>query len=174
MSKETEIQTKLKNLYVKPQNVLFTKLIGCGKQCPFCKAPCEAGGKEHTEHWTSLHRPEGLGQYRWNITEKLVTDICSSSVISDNRFRCSATFFLWHPYKSYTDFFPDWKISPDASLQASDYWKYVLTKFNKQFAESYESKPADIPRGWKKITREQAEKSLRESFNIPQKAPAIF
>ncbi|XP_039679391.1 interferon-induced very large GTPase 1-like [Perca fluviatilis] len=164
--KVTNIQMKLKKLHVNPQDELFTKLIGCGKQCPVCEAPCEAGGIFHTEHWTSLHRPEGLGRFRWHKTEKLVTDVCSSSVISDNRFRCNATNGEWHPYKHYRDFFPDWRIAPDASLQASDYWKYVLTKFNKQFAEAYNAKPADIPLMWKIITRVQAESSIKESFNI--------
>ncbi|XP_033466131.2 LOW QUALITY PROTEIN: up-regulator of cell proliferation-like [Epinephelus lanceolatus] len=164
--KETNVQTKLKQLHVNPQNELFTKLIGCGKQCPFCKAPCEAGGKDHTEHWTSLHRPEGLGRYRWDRTKELVTDVCTSLVISDNRFRCSATNGEWHSYKLYKEIFPDWKIVPDVSLQASDYWKYVMTKFNKEFAERYEAKPADIPDTWRDIKYEQAEKSLKESFNI--------
>lgn len=63
--RNTNIQVKLKALDVKPENELFTKLIGCGRQCPFCKAPCEAGGKEHNEHWASIHRPHGLGAYRW-------------------------------------------------------------------------------------------------------------
>ncbi|KAF1380452.1 hypothetical protein PFLUV_G00163890 [Perca fluviatilis] len=164
--KVTNIHMKLKKFHVNPQDELFTKLIGCGKQCPFCKAPCEAGGRFHTEHWTSLHRPEGLGRFRWHKTKKLVTDVCSSSVISDNRFRCNATNGEWHPYKRYRDFFQDWRIAPDASLQASDYWKYVLTNFNKQFAEAYNAKPADIPLMWRYITRKQAEASIKESFNI--------
>ncbi|XP_059210596.1 interferon-induced very large GTPase 1-like [Centropristis striata] len=164
--KETNIQMKLKNLHVKPQSVLFTKLIGCGKQCPFCKAPCEAGGNNHTEHWTSLHRPEGLGRYRWKSSTELVTDICSSLVISDNSFSCSATNGEWHPYKKYREIFEDWSIAPDVSLQASDYWKYVMKKFNTKFAEAYKAKPADIPASWKAITSKQAEASLKESFHI--------
>ncbi|TDH02419.1 hypothetical protein EPR50_G00173350 [Perca flavescens] len=164
--KRTNIKMKLKQLDVNPQNELFTKLIGCGHQCPFCKAPCEAGGRSHTEHWTSLHRPQGLGRFSPHETRKLVTDICSSSVISDKRFRCSETNGEWHPYKDYRDVFPDWRIAPDASLQASDYWKYVLAKFNKQFAEAYNAEPADIPQMWKEITRKQAEASIKESFNI--------
>ncbi|KAI3376563.1 hypothetical protein L3Q82_017018 [Scortum barcoo] len=149
-----------------PQNELFNKLIGCGKQCPFCKAPCEAGGKEHTEHWTSLHRPEGLGSYRWTSTKKLLTDICSSAVISDVRFHCNATNGKYHPYKRYKEIFPDWHITPDGSLQASDYWKYVLAKFNNKFAKEYNAQPADIPSSWKDIKHQQAEASLKESFNI--------
>ncbi|XP_051284665.1 up-regulator of cell proliferation isoform X7 [Dicentrarchus labrax] len=164
--KETNIQMILQALHVKPQNELFIKLIGCGKQCPFCEAPCEAGGKEHKEHCTSLHRPEGLGMAKWDGTGKLVTDICTSLVISDGCFQCNATKSEWHPYKSYTDIFPDWRIAPDKSLEASDYWKYVLAKFNNEIADIYNLKPADIPETWKKVTDKQAEASLKESFNI--------
>ncbi|MEQ2312614.1 hypothetical protein AMECASPLE_032935 [Ameca splendens] len=164
--KNTRFETKLAHLRVKPQNELFTRVIGCGEQCPFCKIACDAGGRAHTEHFASLHRPQGLGQFRWNDSKKLTTDICSSLVISDLRFRCSATKNEGHPYKTYKDIFPDWDIRPDVSLEASDYWKYVMAKYNKEFAEAYEAEPADIPDSWKKITLEQAKKSLKESFNI--------
>ncbi|XP_033992199.1 up-regulator of cell proliferation-like [Trematomus bernacchii] len=164
--KKTNIQTKLQSLHVNPQDKLFNTLIGCGKQCPFCKAPCEAGGRAHTEHFASLHRPEGLGRCRWSDTEKLGIDICSSSVNSDEGFSCSDTKDQPHPYKRYKEIYPDWKIPPDASLQASDYWKYVLAKFNNEFAAAYNAKPADIPAAWKLITPKQAEASLKESFHI--------
>ncbi|XP_041840633.1 interferon-induced very large GTPase 1-like isoform X2 [Melanotaenia boesemani] len=84
--KNTPFVTKLKRLHVNPQNELFNRVVGCGKQCPFCKVPCDAGGKAHTSHFASLHRPEGLGRYRFTTTGKLVTVICTSSVLSDNRF----------------------------------------------------------------------------------------
>ncbi|KAI4808594.1 hypothetical protein KUCAC02_000651 [Chaenocephalus aceratus] len=71
--KKTDIQTKLQSLHVNPQNELFNTLIGCGKQCPFCKAPCEAGGTAHTEHFTSLHRPQALGLQMFNGTLTSVT-----------------------------------------------------------------------------------------------------
>ncbi|XP_044196794.1 LOW QUALITY PROTEIN: interferon-induced very large GTPase 1-like [Thunnus albacares] len=164
--KKTNIEMKLKNLHVKPQNELFTKVMGCGKQCPFCKAPCDAGGKAHTEHFASLHRSQGLGQYRFLWTGQLVTDICSSLVTSDKNFLCEATNHGSHPYKCYQEIFPDWKIPPDVSLQASDYWKYVMTKFNNEFAKEYDAQPADIPATWKNITHKKAEASLKESFNI--------
>ncbi|XP_033992290.1 interferon-induced very large GTPase 1-like [Trematomus bernacchii] len=164
--KKTNIQTKLQSLHVNPQNELFNTLIGCGKQCPFCKAPCEAGAKAHTEHFASLHRPDGLGRRIWIETQKRCIDICSSSVVSDISFRCSDTNDQSHPYKRYKEKYPDWKTPPDASLQASDYWKYVLTKFNDEFAAAYDAKPADIPEAWELITPEQAEASLKESFHI--------
>ncbi|XP_074530858.1 up-regulator of cell proliferation-like [Halichoeres trimaculatus] len=164
--KATAVITKLRKVDVKPQKELYKKLVGCGKQCPFCGAPCEAGAAEHKEHFTSFHRPEGLGRYRWDGNKKLTTEICTSSVISDERFRCAATNDEWHPYKEYRKIFPDWLIAPDPSLKASDYWKYVLTKFNNEFAEKYKAEPAEIPDTWKKITKQQAEESLEKLFDV--------
>uniref|UniRef100_UPI0037E9C858 up-regulator of cell proliferation-like n=1 Tax=Semicossyphus pulcher TaxID=241346 RepID=UPI0037E9C858 len=164
--KKTTIKKKIRNLDVKLQNELFKNLIGCGKQCPFCKAPCEAGAKEHKEHFTSVHRPEGLGRSTWVKTEKLTIDICTSLVNSDCKFRSNATNGEWHPYKEYIKIFPDWRIAPDKSLQDSDYWKYVLKRFNSKFADVYNAKPADIPDTWKVITKQQAEESLKRSFNV--------
>ncbi|CAM2115023.1 unnamed protein product [Caretta caretta] len=46
-----EIQSKLSKLAVKPQDEIFKRVFGCGKQCPFCKVPCEAGAPAHDEHF---------------------------------------------------------------------------------------------------------------------------
>ncbi|XP_074526270.1 interferon-induced very large GTPase 1-like [Halichoeres trimaculatus] len=164
--KTTNIRTKLTTVDVKPQNELYKKLVGCGKQCPFCKAPCEAGATVHAVHHTTFHRPEGLGRYRWMTSEKLVIDICTSSVASDKTFLCGATNHKPHPFKEYTDIFPDWRIAPDTSLKASDYWKYVLNRFNNKFAEAYEARPAEIPDTWKDITKKHAEESLKRSYGV--------
>ncbi|XP_071020386.1 up-regulator of cell proliferation-like isoform X2 [Oncorhynchus clarkii lewisi] len=161
-----DVKTKLERQNIKPQNELFTKVFGCGKQCPFCKAPCEAGGKAHTNHCASIHRPEGLGRFRFEGSRNLVTDICSSSVFNDTAFRCYKTRGQWHPYKKYRDIYPDWLIPADSSIQASDYWKFVMAKFNKHFAEEYDALPADIPPAWKWISKQQAERSIKESFSI--------
>ncbi|XP_060782223.1 interferon-induced very large GTPase 1-like [Neoarius graeffei] len=160
------IQSKLRTLKIKPQDELFKRVFGCGKLCPFCKAPCEAGGEAHTHHSASVHRPQGLGQYRYEQSETLVTNICSTDVNSDTSFRCLETKHEWHPYKKYREIFPDWHIPADPSIEASDYWKYVMAKFNNQFAEAYNAKPAAIPLVWKKITKQQAENSLKECFSI--------
>ncbi|XP_076144681.1 interferon-induced very large GTPase 1-like [Alosa pseudoharengus] len=161
-----DTETRLQTLKMKPQDELFKRVFGCGKGCPFCKAPCEAGGDVHTDHWASIHRPEGLGKYRFTMSEKLVTEICSSSVFSDRKFKCYETNQEYHPFKKYREIFPDWHIPADPSIQASDYWKYVMVKFNQQFAERYKAKPANIPIVWLLITKEQAEDSLKESFSI--------
>ncbi|XP_024259881.1 interferon-induced very large GTPase 1 [Oncorhynchus tshawytscha] len=164
--KAEDVKHKLKRQKIKPQNELFTRVFGCGKQCPFCGAPCEAGGEAHNEHCASIHRPQGLGQFRFNDSRKLCTDICSSAVFSEGSFKCYETNEEFQPLKKYREIFPNWHIPADPSIQASDYWKYVMAKFNKEFAKEYVSHPGDIPPSWKWITKEQAENSLRESFSI--------
>ncbi|KAG1959212.1 interferon-induced very large GTPase 1-like [Pimephales promelas] len=164
--KKVDVQDKLHKLKMKPQDELFKRVFGCGKQCPFCKAPCEAGGEAHTDHCASVHRPQGLGRYRYQNTEKLVANICSTNVHSEASFKCFQTKYNFHPYKRYREIFPDWHIPADASIQASDYWKYVMARFNDKFAEEYNARPADVPLMWKSITKQQAKNSLKESFSI--------
>ncbi|XP_077129943.1 up-regulator of cell proliferation-like [Ranitomeya variabilis] len=160
------IESVLSKLTLQPQDELFRKVIGCGHQCPFCKVPCEAGGADHKEHFASIHRPEGLGQYRWTASEKLVSDICTTAVVSQTTFKNSDTDWKPHPFKEYRTYYPDWAIQPDPSIESSDYWKYIFVKFNQEFAEEYKSKPADLPDGWKHITRDQALSILKEVFNV--------
>ncbi|XP_067217758.1 interferon-induced very large GTPase 1-like [Chanodichthys erythropterus] len=162
---ERNVRDKLTKLKVnRPQEVLFSRVFGCGKKCPFCSAPCEAGGKKHTNHFVSIHRPQGIGYYSWIETNKLVPDICSSSVASDVSFRHKDTGYQWYPYKEYRQIYPDWRIQPDTSIQATDFWKYIFAKYNTKFAKIYNLKPADIPRDWYNISVHQANKCLEDTF----------
>lgn len=165
--RKEDLKIKLRKLNVKPQDELFKRVFGCGKQCPFCAAPCEAGRDKHDRHWVSTHRPQGVGSYRNTSSKKLVNDICSNSVHSETHvFRCHETNNKFHLYNKYKKIFPDWDIPSDLSMEESDYWKYVLTRFNGEFAEAYGALPAEIPPGWKALTEEEAEKSLKESYCI--------
>ncbi|XP_069591172.1 up-regulator of cell proliferation-like [Ranitomeya imitator] len=159
----TSLLSKLK---LKPQDELFMKVIGCGHQCPFCKVPCEAGGGDHTEHFASVHRPQGLGNCRDVISGILVKNICTTSIVSSRSFRNSDTGGKWNPYKDYRKYYPDWSIDPDPSIESSDYWKLIFAKFNGEFAEEYEAKPAELPGDWKEITEKNALNSLKKIFNI--------
>ncbi|XP_034074454.1 up-regulator of cell proliferation-like isoform X2 [Gymnodraco acuticeps] len=164
--KSEDIAETVNKLATKPQDELFSQVCGCGQQCPFCKVPCEAGGKRHEKHHAAVHRPQGLGRYRIGATEKLVETLCTTDVHSEHKFRCAATNEEWHPYKDYQQIYPDWLIPQDYTRETSDYWKYVLVKYNERFAQEYNAKPADVPEAWRKITKEQAQKGLKEAFNI--------
>ncbi|XP_061107792.1 up-regulator of cell proliferation-like [Conger conger] len=161
-----DVRARLTSLPFQPQKELFNRVFGCGRQCPFCKAPCEAGGKSHSEHFASIHRPQGIGTYRQIESSELMCDICSTDVASEKKFQSTETEWKLHPYKEYQSIYPDWRIQPDTSIQASDYWKYVFTRFSKQFAEEYKAEPADIPPHWWDITQDQAMASLKESFQM--------
>ncbi|KAL8176541.1 UNVERIFIED_CONTAM: hypothetical protein K2H54_036110 [Gekko kuhli] len=161
-----DLQSKLSKLPVKPQDEIFKRVFGCGKQCPFCQVPCEAGGSAHKEHFATVHRPQGLGRLKWNETKKLCHELCSTLVVSQCRFRNADTKEKWHPYKDYRVYYPDWCIQPDPSTNASDYWKFVFKEFNHEFAHQYGAKPADLPEDWKNITQEQALEALKETYNM--------
>ncbi|KAM9465890.1 up-regulator of cell proliferation-like isoform 1-T1 [Clarias gariepinus] len=166
ISESTDVIEILKNVSVKPQDELFKRVFGCGVQCPFCKTPCEAGGKEHQFHHAAAHRPQGLGMCRDLETNIIFEEICTSSVNGKHMFQSYKTDFQPQPYKDYKKYYPDWHIAPDTSTEASDYWKYVLVIFNKQFAERYKAEPAVYPGAWNRITKKQAFISLKQVFNI--------
>uniref|UniRef100_A0A8D2LP68 Interferon-induced very large GTPase 1 n=1 Tax=Varanus komodoensis TaxID=61221 RepID=A0A8D2LP68_VARKO len=161
-----DIESKLSSLSVKPQDEIFKKVFGCGKQCPFCKVPCEAGGSNHKEHFAAVHQPQGLGIYKDIDSEKLVYNLCSTLVASESEFQCEDTDWEWHQFKDYRVYYPDWCIQPDPSINASDYWKFFLKEFNHDLAQHYGCKPADLPEDWKNLTKEHALQALKETYNM--------
>ncbi|XP_062391364.1 interferon-induced very large GTPase 1-like [Sardina pilchardus] len=163
---QDDLQEAIRQLPFKPHELLFNRLCGCGHQCPFCGTPCEAGGGGHTQHFSSMHRPKGLGSCRFEHSQKLVTDICTTAVTTDTTFKSTKTNGKYHPYKQYKEIYPDWEIDGDASVEASDYWKYVMMTYNKEFADSDYALPADIPETWKELTKAHAKIGLNKSFNI--------
>lgn len=164
--KRSTIESVLAVVSLKPEEELFKKVVGCGKQCPFCKVPCEAGCSEHTEHFATVHRPQGLGRYRFVDTNVLCSSLCSTDVVTEKSFRNLDTDGKFHPYKDYREFYPDWMIQPDPSISASDYWKFIFKEFNAQFAKEYKAKPASLPKEWYDISKGQALQSLKESFRV--------
>uniref|UniRef100_A0A3B5AMP4 VLIG-type G domain-containing protein n=1 Tax=Stegastes partitus TaxID=144197 RepID=A0A3B5AMP4_9TELE len=165
-SNPDDIIETLAKLPIKPQDELFKRVFGCGQRCPFCKVPCEAGGKEHKQHHAALHWPQGLGGYCYEDSGKLMETLCTTDVHSERNFQNADTKWESKPFKQYTKYYPDWHIPPDPTIEASDYWKYVLVQYNDKFAEEYKAKPADVPKAWRSITKEQALKGLKEAFNM--------
>lgn len=161
-----DITNILHKLSIKAQDELFKRVFGCGKQCPFCQVPCEAGGKEHKQHHAAMYRPQGLGRYIYEMSGSLVETLCTTDVHSQCKFKNTDTQWELHPYMEYTTYYPDWHIPPDPTIEASNYWKYVLVQYNEEFAQEYKAKPADVLDTWRSITKEQALKSLNNAFNI--------
>ncbi|XP_057676864.1 LOW QUALITY PROTEIN: up-regulator of cell proliferation-like [Corythoichthys intestinalis] len=165
-SKAQDVTECLDQLAIKPQDELFKRIFGCGHQCPFCRVPCEAGGKEHKKHHAAVHRPQALGGYRIIETQILHETLCTTDVQSNRQFKNQVTSEKVVPYRDYHLYYPDWHIPPDSTMEASDYWKYILVRYNDQFAKEYNAKPAIVPEAWKNITKEEALKGLKDAFSM--------
>lgn len=162
-SQNMDVPQLLNSLPVQPQEYLFNRVRGCDKLCPHCRAPCEEEEMGHEVHKAWLHRPKGMLPY----------DSCSLSFICfpESMSQSSPghnqdTQDMSMTCENLQSLSPDWTISPDDSnsQKASDYWRYVLARFNEKFAEQFKQEPAEIPHEWRKITQQEALDSLKEVF----------
>ena len=140
------------------QKHIFKEIVGCEETCPFCMVPCDAhsGGKRGGHHSARLHRPEGLGGYRWLVTEQLLSTNCCQSISSKSTFRNKKTKKKVVSYRDYKTVYPDWDIELDADPDCGKYWKWVLANHNAEFSDYYSAEKADIPIEWTKYTKEEA------------------
>lgn len=159
-SQNVDIPQLLHSLPVQPQDSLFNRVRGCDRQCPQCRAPCEEEGVGHEIHKALFHRPKGI----------LPDDSCSMSCISflENmgKSKLDQNQETQDTSKDLQSLGPNWTISPDDpnSQKASNYWRYVLVRFNNRFAEEFKQEPVQIPDEWKTITQQEALDSLKEMF----------
>uniref|UniRef100_A0A803JRU3 VLIG-type G domain-containing protein n=1 Tax=Xenopus tropicalis TaxID=8364 RepID=A0A803JRU3_XENTR len=162
------VETILSNVTMNPQEELYKKVIGCGKQCPFCKVPCEAGTDDHLKHFATIHRPIGLVQCNKDVADVLDHSICSTTVVSNRPSSSVETSRSSHPYKDYQNDYPDWNIHPEDGSKGTDYWKFVLKEHNHEFARVHGTQPAELPEDWKNINAKKALQSLKKSFNVKE------
>ena len=163
-SNSDDVTETLNKLPIKPQDELFKRVFGCGRQCPFCKAPCEAGGTEHKQHHAAIHRPQGFGSVKCKSSRRLNNSLCTTEVNSDRESEPQTPREV-HPYKDYKKYYPDWIIRSDYTTEASDYWKYVLAQYNDRFAEEYEAKQLKFQK-LEETHKGQALKGLSDTFNM--------
>ncbi|KAJ8041486.1 Interferon-induced very large GTPase 1 [Holothuria leucospilota] len=168
---KTKIVEWFQNHLPTPLHVLLSNSIrGCGSQCPFCDTFCDDTVKEHKVHFSNLHFPSGIGGVKNRRTRKLQPSTCVANVATDKSFYncgCEYESFCKHPgipYRNYKQLFPDWDIRPISDYQPTIYWKWVLSRFNKEFATYYKAKPADIP--WGHITKREALASIRQIYSL--------
>ena len=152
-----------------PHDAIFDQVAGCTKQCPFCKAPCEHNNENHVgsvKH-TTEHRPRCLGGRKWESNNTMVLDICTSAVASsDCCFRNNDTNQQWHPYKKYAHYYPEWKISPDPSLEASIFWKWLVGHFAGDIEKLFGHSETPIPQEWKSLKWDYVECMVKKSHDL--------
>nr|XP_055051990.1 interferon-induced very large GTPase 1 [Misgurnus anguillicaudatus]XP_055051991.1 interferon-induced very large GTPase 1 [Misgurnus anguillicaudatus] len=154
----------------KLQDMLYERVKGCDKCCPFCKAPCDMGETEHKVHQAVVHRPKGLVCYTNANSTTLSHSTCSADIVGQNQFQNRHTKGMSLPFKEYQSIYPDWNISPEdpRNIGPALYWRYVFMRFNSRFANKYQCAPAMLPEAWGKITQMEALQSLKEAFEITE------
>ena len=122
-----------------PHEKLLDLMFGCQECCPFCKGLCDQTARDHEGgHSTRIHRPQGITGYHDINTTILENRICTTLVDSDRRFKNIDTSGEWHPYKEYqkvNDYYKSWAIPPDASFEASTYWKWFMATYAQELAD---------------------------------------
>ena len=153
-----------------PHEHLFTSMFGCQNLCPFCKGLCDQTTQNHVgNHSTRIHRPQCVTGYRYLLTERLATNICTTDVAGEDRFQNIDTSGEWHAYNDYqsvNDYYESWTIPPDPSFEASTYWQWFVATFSKELAEHYKAKLPIIPEAWKRLSFREVQKQLREDYNL--------
>ncbi|XP_066170658.1 interferon-induced very large GTPase 1-like [Sylvia atricapilla] len=141
-----------------PHTILAEQFVGCWEQCPFCGAVCTNTMQGHDgDHQLIFHRLRAFVGAKWNETDHLVIDICSSLVASDGLFKVGDSELI--PYKTYRHAgppFSTWNILPDSSMQV--YWKWFVSHFRTQLEALYNGKFQDkgeIPEAWQRITKQE-------------------
>ncbi|XP_052432859.1 interferon-induced very large GTPase 1 [Carassius gibelio] len=154
----------------KLQDMLYERVKGCDKRCPFCKAPCDLEETEHQVHEAVVHRPKGLVCYTNANSTTLSHNTCSADITGQNQFQNRDTAGRSLPFKEYQSIYPDWNIYPEDPRNngAAVYWRYVFMRYNSRFAQRYQCAPAKLPEAWGNITQKDALQSLREAFQITE------
>ncbi|KAJ8050474.1 Interferon-induced very large GTPase 1 [Holothuria leucospilota] len=121
------------------QREIFETFKGCTEQCPFCFAVCEETLHGHPKHVVNLHIPKGIHGRYWDKTEKLVIEMCTSSVESTLKYKTPPSVKKpdFRHYKEYTVDYENWYIQGIRDDRPLDYWKYIFATFNDKFAERH-------------------------------------
>ena len=153
-------------------HVLLGNLIGCTKQCPFCREQCDYLDPDHylrnnQNHQVATHRPDCLAGYRWSSTKILATDFCPAQIADGGTtFSNTDTQHQSYSYSDYEKIYPDWSIPPDRTSKGSEYWMWFVGKYKEELGKKFSAKPPQVPSQWLKIKKEEAEKNLKETYKV--------
>ncbi|XP_028818629.1 up-regulator of cell proliferation [Denticeps clupeoides] len=146
------------------QNKLYERIKGCGKRCPFCKAPCDVEDRNHTVHSSLWHRPKDLLPYACSGSY----NTCSEEMRHDSYFSPNDDNDQIIAYKDYQSIYPDWSIPQEHRERggSSIYWRYVMMRHNDRFAQAFQCEPAVLPQDWITVHQQEALESLRKAFQV--------
>ena len=155
-------------------NNLYEQVSGCTEQCPFCKAQCELTNENHwsaetlqceVQHQTQ-HRPQCLGNFRWAKDSTMMLEVCSTLVAGIITFQNEKTDQKVQPYKKYTEYYPDWSIIADRSLESSLYWKWLIGHYSKEIERMFDYEETPVPQEWKDIKWQDVKLWLKTEYKF--------
>ncbi|KAG2463579.1 GVIN1 GTPase, partial [Polypterus senegalus] len=168
-----DVSFEIRSLPNPPHKQLFKLLRGCGEKCPACGAPCELEGSNH-QHYSRYHRvfavnhmpPKMLpfktqikkrySQIFVNFDERSMNCISSKTQKTSRQGRLLRRYKWGNLYKGYT----------------SVYWRFVLKKYNQQFAEFYNTKPVYLDSIFE-ITWNDVRKHLEKVYQVKLGPPSL-
>ncbi|KAL3832049.1 hypothetical protein ACJMK2_023728 [Sinanodonta woodiana] len=164
----TYLTTNMTLFKTKVVEQIMKTIIGCTESCPFCGAICMVASAGHkTDHYTTLHRPQGCNRWHYKDTKVLLTETCPMSVASENK-----QFRYMHNdeekyclYKEYRTIYPTWKISKDETGEETSFWNWFFAAHAKELAGKGLVVP-EIPLAWKELDKETEIEKLQTSMQI--------
>jgi len=153
-----------------PENLLYSRLIGCTETCPFCHEQCEMTTQGHSgPHIIKLHRYQCLGYYVNSNTNELFLYTCSQLVGSETEFKNSDTNWKLHPYKCYqsvNERYGKWNI--DEHDEDPLYWQWFIVEYYKDIKSWVSASDTKIPPEWYKVAKTRATYSLKHIISESQ------
>ena len=122
---------------------------------------------ETSPHYTEIHRPKCLGGYTHEEDGKLVFEICTKAIESNDSFKNADTNNDYHPYKEYKKIYPNWLISTESPKTGPKYWEWFIAKYNSELVAWNEANPSPVDdQGWQYITEQDAIDNLSITYKL--------
>lgn len=119
-SQSVDVTQLLRCLPCSPQKSLFSKVKGCEKCCPLCKAPCQEVEVGHDVHRAFFHRPKYMLP---NVPGNDGPEGAAQSKLEQNQ----DTDDLSVTCGNLLSIYPDWTMYPDQNHQTPClYWRYCI------------------------------------------------
>lgn len=141
---------------------------GCVEQCPYCGNVCEFPIIEHKFHTTINHIPIGISGGVDEETSQLIILTCSPLVSKTKVFSPDTDAELnklCSRLNTWKVCYPDFKLS-DGDGEPSAFWKYIISRFNQEFANYYECLKGPVPSEWDLLSKEDAIKSVEVTYEL--------